>query len=250
MRGRFRFIDAMWQAAQSSVPPAKTSMMTVLLACAALLQGALMAHAQPMAKPDDARTCAKESGRAALESCTRAIASRRFTRSELALLHYRRAMLLRDASDFDGAIADLSAAIHLNGDAIPTAPDAFDLMISQRSAYALRGRTFADKNDYDHALADVDMLLKADAKDLRALALRAGIFARQGACARAIADFAAVIASDPKAWDGYLGRAQCYVKLGDRDRAVADYRLALTGALPESVKSQVLSELQKLGAAP
>jgi hypothetical protein len=40
------------------------------------------------------------------------------------------------------------------------------------------------------------------------------------------------------------------VKLGDRDRAVADYRLALTGALPESVKSQVLSELQKLGAAP
>ena len=228
----------------------RSATVLALLACTALLPGAPAGRAQTKARPDDARICATESGRGAVESCTRAIASRRFTRSELALLHYRRAMLLRDAGDFEGAIADLSAAIHLNGDAIPTSADAFDVMISQRSAYALRGRTFADKNDYDHALADVDMLLKADAKDMRALALRAGIFARQGACARAIADFDAVIATDPKAWDGYLGRAQCYAKLGDRDRAVADYRLALAVAVPESVKSQVLSELQKLGAAP
>jgi tetratricopeptide (TPR) repeat protein len=228
----------------------RSTAVLALFACATLLQGTFAGRAQTKAKPDDARMCATESGRGAVESCTRAIASRRFTRSDLALLHFRRAMLLREASDLDGAIADLDAAIHLNGDAIPMSADAFDLMIVQRNAFVLRGRTFADKNDYDHALADVAMLLKADGKDIQALALRAGIFVRQGACARAIADFDAVIATDPKAWDGYLGRAQCYAKLGDRDRAVADYRLALAVAVPESVKSQVLSELQKLGAAP
>jgi tetratricopeptide (TPR) repeat protein len=228
----------------------RSTTVLALLACATLLQGASAGRAQTKAKPDDARICATESDRGAVESCTRAIASRRFTRGELALLHFRRAMLLREASDLDGALADLTAAIHLNGDAIPMSADAFDLMISQRNAYVLRGRTFADKNDYDHALADVDVLLKADAKDMRALALRAGIFTRQGACARAIADLDAIIAIDPKAWDGYLGRAQCYAKLGERDRAVADYRLALTGGLPEPIKSQVISELQKLGAAP
>jgi len=228
----------------------RSTTVLALLACAALLPGAPAGRSQTTAKPDDSRTCATASGPAAIASCTRAIAARRFARGDLALLHVRRAMLLREANDLDGAIADLTAAIHLNGDAIPVSADAFDLMISQRNAYALRGRTFADKNDYDHALADVDMLLKADAKDVRALALRAGIFAKQGACERAIADFDAAIAIDPKAWDGYLGRARCYAKLGERDRAVADYRLALAGGVPDAIKPQVLSELQKLGAAP
>ena len=124
--------------------------------------------------------------------------SRRFTRSELALLHYRRGMLLREANELDGAIADFTTAIHLNGDVIPISADAFDLMITQRNAFAQRGRTFADKNDFAHALEDIDALLKSDAKNIRALALRAGIFARQGACARAVADLDAVIAIDPK----------------------------------------------------
>ena len=123
-------------------------------------------------------------------------------------------------------------------------------MISQRNAYLLRARTLADKNDYDRALADVDTLLKADARNIRALGLRAGIFARQGDCARAIADFDAVIAIDAKAWDGYVGRAQCYATLGERDRAAADYRAALAGGAPDAVKPQILEELQKLGAAP
>ncbi|HLH92417.1 MAG TPA: tetratricopeptide repeat protein [Xanthobacteraceae bacterium] len=220
----------------------------LLLAGMALLDSSAGALAQ--AKPDDARTCALESGAAALDGCTRAIASRRFGRSELALLHYRRGVLRRAASDLDGAIADFTAAIHLNGDVIPTSADAFDLLISQRNAYRQRGQTFVDKSDYERALADVDALLKADAKDIHALALRAGILVKQGACARAIADFDAVVAIDAKAWDGYLGRAQCYVKLGERDRAVADYRTALAGGVPDAVKSQILEELQKLGAAP
>jgi tetratricopeptide (TPR) repeat protein len=220
----------------------------LLLLAGAALQGVPLADAQT--RPDDARTCALESGRAALDGCTRAIASRRFGRGELALLHYRRGVLLREASDLDGAIADFTAAIRLNGDVIPMSADAFDLMISQRNAYLQRSRTFADRSDYDRALADVDALLKADAKDIRALALRADISARQGDCAHAVADFDAIIAIDAKAWDGYLGRARCYAKLGERERAVADYRAALAGGLPEAVKPQILEELQKLGVAP
>ena len=220
----------------------------LLLAGAALLLGPAVSHAQ--ARPDDARTCALESGRAALEGCTRAIAARRFGHSELALLHYRRGLLRRETSDLDGAIADFTTAIHLNGDVIPTSADAFDLLISQRNAFRQRGQTFADKNDDDRALADADTLLEADARDLRALALRAGIRVKQGACARAISDFDAIVTIDAKAWDGYLGRARCYAKLGERERAVADYRVALAGGVPEAVKPQIVEELQKLGAAP
>ena len=220
----------------------------LLLAGALLLHGSAAAHAQ--ARPDDARTCALESGAAALDGCTRAIASRRFGRSEFALLHYRRGVLRRAANDLDGAIADFTAAIHLNGDVIPMSADAFDILISQRNAYRQRGQTFADKNDYDHALADADTLLKADPKDIHALALRAGILARQGACARAIVDFDAIIAIDAKAWDGYLGRGRCYATLGERDRAVADYRTALAGGVPEAVRPQILDELHALGVAP
>jgi len=224
--------------------------MLVLLACAALPWGAPMARGQTTAKPDDARVCAKESGQVARESCRRAIASRRFSRSELALLHYRRGMLLREENDLDGAIADFTTTIHLNGDVIPMSADALDLMISQRNAYLQRGRTFADKNDDVRALADVDTLLKADSRDIHALALRARILVRQDACARAIADFDAVIAIDARAWDGYLGRAQCYAKLGERARAVADYRTALAGGVPDAVRPHILEELHKLGVAP
>jgi tetratricopeptide (TPR) repeat protein len=224
-----------------------TRSILALLACSMLLH-APPVRAQP--KPDDARSCALESGRAALEGCTRAIASRRFSRSELALLHYRRGTLLRETNDLDGAIADFTVAIRLNGDVIPMSADAFDIMISQRNAYLQRGGTFADKNDYGRALADIDTLLKADARDIRALGLRAEIFTRQGACPRAIAEFDAIIAIDAKAWNGYLGRARCYAQLGERDRAVADYRTALAGGVPDAAKPQILLELQKLGAAP
>ena len=226
----------------------RSTLVLGLIACAALLQGAPVAHAQP--RPDDARTCAKETGPAAIESCRRAIASRRFGRNELAMLHYRRAVLRREVGDLDDAIADLDAAIHLNGDAIPTSADAFDLMIVQRNAFALRGRVFADKNDLVRALADVEALLKTNARDTRALALRAEISARQGDCARAIADFDAIVAIDAKAWDGYLGRARCLATLGERDRALADYRVALAGGAPDAVKPQILAEMAKLGGAP
>ncbi len=218
-----------------------------LLACGAV-PAAL--RAQPAPRADDARTCATQSGPVAIESCTRAIASRRFRQSDLALLHYRRAMLLRDANELDRAIADVTVAIHLNGDAIPMSADAFDLRISQRNAYALRGRTFADKRDYDHALADFAALLAADPRDVSALMARAGILAQQGACERAVADYGAVLAVDPKASDGYLGRARCYAGLGERERAIADYRAALAAGVSDAIKAQVLAELEKLGGAP
>jgi tetratricopeptide (TPR) repeat protein len=218
-----------------------------LLACGAL---PTTARAQSAPRADDVRTCATQSGPAAIEGCTRAIASRRFAPSDLALLHYRRATLLRDASEFDRAIADVTRAIHLNGDAIPMSADAFDLRIIQRNAYALRGRTFADKHDYERALADFDALIAADPRDVSALLARAGILAQQGACARAVADYGAVLAFDPKAADGYLGRARCYARLGERERAIADYRAALAAGVSDTIKPEVLAELEKLGGTP
>ena len=223
------------------------SLVLYLLACVALPTAAC---AQSARRADDARICATQAGPAAVESCSRAIASRHFAHRELALLHYRRAVLLRDANELDRAIADVTVAIHLNGDAIPTSADAFDLRVSQRHAYALRGAAYAEKHDYDHALADYDALLAADPRDVSALMARAGVFARQGACERAVADYDAALTLDPKVPDGYLGRARCHVQLGKRDRAVADYRAALAAGVSDAVKPQILAELEKLGAAP
>jgi tetratricopeptide (TPR) repeat protein len=223
------------------------SLVLCLLACGALPPAA---HAQSAPRADDARTCATQGGPAAIAACTRAIASRRFAHGELALLHYRRAVLLREAGEVDRAIADVTVAIHLNGDAIPTSADAFDLRISQRHAYALRGGTYADKHDYDRALADYAALIAADPRDAPALMARAAILALQGACERAVADYDAALASDATSSDGYLGRARCHARLGARDRAIADYRAALAAGVPDAIKPQILAELEKLGAAP
>jgi tetratricopeptide (TPR) repeat protein len=220
-----------------------------------LVAGAALAHthpaaAQPSAKPDDARACATGSGPPAIDACTRALASHRFTRSELALLHYRRGTLLHDASALDRAIKDFTAAIHLNGDVIPMSADAFDIRISQRNAYLNRGRTFADMNDDKQALADFDMLLRADPKDRQALAARAQLAERTGACDRAVADYDAIIALDPKSVDSLIGRARCSTKLGGRERAITDYRAALALDVTAPVKAEILAALDKLGAAP
>jgi len=201
-------------------------------------------------KPNDARTCATATGQAAIDGCTRAIASHRHTRNELALLHYRRAMLLRDAADLDRAIADFSTAIHLNGDVMPISADAFDLRISLRKAYMNRGRTYEDQNDDVRALADYEVLLKADPKDPLALAARARTLEKTGACGRAIADYDTIIAGDPKAWESYIGRARCLRERGNRDGAIADYRAALALPLPDAVRPDVESALQDLGATP
>jgi tetratricopeptide (TPR) repeat protein len=225
----------------------RLSLVLGLLACGAVPAAV---HAQSAAHADDARACATQTGPAAIAACTHAIASRLFGRSDLALLHYRRAVLLREANEPDRAIADATTAIHLNGDAIPMSADAFNLRISQRNAYALRGHAFADKRDYDHALADFEALLATDPRDVSARMARADILAQQDACERAVADYDAALALDPKASDGFLGRARCRAKLGDRDRAIADYRAALAAGVPDALRPLILTELQKLGGAP
>jgi tetratricopeptide (TPR) repeat protein len=230
-------------------PEKMTRFSTVLclLACSAL---PAPANAQAAAPGDDARTCATQTGPAAIDGCTRAIASRRFAHGEVALLHYRRAVLLREANELDRAIADVTTTIELNGNAIPMAADAFDLRITQRNAYALRARTFADKRDYARALADYAVLLAADPRDVSALLARAGVLAQQGACERALADYDAAIGFDAKGPDGYLGRARCHARLGARGRAIADYRAALAAGVPDAIRGEVAAELEKLGAAP
>jgi tetratricopeptide (TPR) repeat protein len=221
-----------------------------LVVGAALLPGAPAARAQGAAKPDDARTCATVTGQPAIDACTRALASHRFNRGETALLHYRRAMLLREAGAPDRAIKDFTAAIHLNGDVIPMSADAFDIRISQRNAYLNRGRAYADMNADESALADYDTLLKADPKDVQALLARARTLDKKGACDRAVADYGAIIAIDPRVWDSYFGRARCYVTLGERDRAIADYRTVLAGAPPDLTALAAQAELKRLGDAP
>jgi tetratricopeptide (TPR) repeat protein len=226
-------------------------MMRLAVALGVLLSGLLSQSAPAAPAPaDDARACALGSSPAAIESCTRALASRRFTRAETALLHYRRAMLRRDAADLAAAIDDFTTAIHLNGDVIPMSADAFDLRTSLRNAYLNRGRAYAAAGDAVRARADYEALLRADPKDVQALAARAASFEATGACDRALVDYDAVLALDPRAWESQIGRAHCYATLGQRDRAIAAYRATLALALPDAVKPNVAAALRALGAEP
>jgi tetratricopeptide (TPR) repeat protein len=226
-------------------------MMRLAVALGVLMSG-LLAQDASAAPPstDDARACALGSGPAAIESCTRALASRRFTRNELALLHYRRATLRRDAGDLAAAIDDFTAAIHLNGDVIPMSANAFDLRVSQRNAYLNRGRAYAAAGDAVRARADFDALLRADPKDAQALLGRARSLETTAACDRALADYQAALALDPAAWESQIGRARCHAALGQRDRAIAAYRAALALPLPDAVRPDVTAALRALGAEP
>src|SRR5262249_52389221 len=99
-RGRGEPRDRARSGIAGSAPAMGRVLVFRLLACTALT-AAHLAWAQPAARPDDARTCATTTGQPAIDACTRALGSRRFTRSELALLHYRRAMLLRETGALD-----------------------------------------------------------------------------------------------------------------------------------------------------
>ncbi|WP_027529212.1 tetratricopeptide repeat protein [Bradyrhizobium sp. WSM3983] len=67
-----------------------------------------------VAVADDADTCARQSGDAAIAACSRAIASGEFTGEELAKIYLNRGAEYKNKGDLDRAIADYSEAIRVD----------------------------------------------------------------------------------------------------------------------------------------
>jgi tetratricopeptide (TPR) repeat protein len=117
-------------------------MKRVALSAATLVTaGAIAVAAYGLMRPDDSgEQCFTQTGEAAIEACTRAIQSGRFSGAELASIYDNRAIELRQQGDFDRAIADYTAAIRIDAELT--------------GAYTGRGLAYEGKAEAEKARAD------------------------------------------------------------------------------------------------
>ena len=144
----------------------------------------------------------------AIQHCTKAIDSKRFTGMQLARLHYNRGLEQAAKGRQDPAIADFDAALRI----VPKYGD----------AYIARGNAWSAKGNSDRAIADFDAAVGINPKDRSALGARAFEWTMKGDYARAIADQDAVIGIDAKSSIAYFGRARARFYSGDFKRAITD----------------------------
>lgn len=148
----------------------------------------------------------------AIQHCTRAIDSKKYSGAELARLHHNRGIELLAKNRYEEATADFDTALRLD----PKLGD----------AYFHRGNAWSARGDSARALADFDAALKLNPKDRDALASRAYEWVVKGDFKRAIADRDAVLKLDPKAPEAMFGVARARFYAGDYARAIDDLEAA------------------------
>jgi lipoprotein NlpI len=181
----------------------------------ALLPLVLLAAGANAQSTPDAERCASISGNPdlAIQHCTRAIESGKFSGELLSRLYFNRGIEWVAKGDYDRAIADYDAALKLSPQSADT--------------YFNRGSAWAHKGDPDRAIADYDTAIKLDPKEPAAYGGRAVEWAVKGDYARAIADYDTALKLDPKAASALLGRGRARFYSGDFQRAVLDLEQAM-----------------------
>jgi Tfp pilus assembly protein PilF len=176
---------------------------------------------------DDAKTCIKESGDAAIDACSRAIKSSRLSGHALARLYLSRGVERRSREDYDLALADFAEALKIDkkySDAffdrcsIYNFKKEYDLAIAECSQaiklgpsvdatvagggerlskdqtisdyYTERGFAYFKKDDYIHATVDLDNAIRLNPNNGRALKTRGLAYEAKGD-SRAQADLTA-----------------------------------------------------------
>jgi tetratricopeptide (TPR) repeat protein len=106
------------------------------------------------AAADDREICKTASGDAAIEACTRAIDSKKYSKKKfkrtLSLLYTNRGVEYAIKKEFDKAIADHDEAIKVDP--------------KNWAAFNNRGNAYVGKRDYDRAIADYDEAVKLNPK--------------------------------------------------------------------------------------
>ena len=199
-----------------------------------VLLAAAGAHGQ---STTDSERCVSVTGNPdlAIQHCTRAIESQKFSGELLARLYFNRGVEWAAKGDFDRAIADYDAAIKLQ----PRAADTF----------YNRGNAWANKGDPDRAIADYDTAIKLDPKEPAAYGGRAVEWAVKGDYARAIADYDAAINLDPKSSSALLGRGRVRFYGGDFQRAALDLEQAMKSEPNEYTALWLYLARKRAGAA-
>lgn len=91
--------------------------------------------------------------------------------------------------------------------------------------YIHRGNAWAEKGDFDRAIADYTKAIEIDPIFADVYFYRGNAWHDKGDTDRAIADYTKVIELDPKSANSYLNRGSSWLKKGDFDRAIADYSM-------------------------
>src|SRR3982750_642493 len=141
---------------------------------------------QPPAKGTDEQRCTGQAGvtpEAQAAACTVLIDSKRFTRTNLAILHSNRGIAYGKAGDYDRAIADFDAALRINPNHV--------------RAYVNRGNANFTRRDYDRAIADFGQAIRLEPKVVAHVMSRAIAYEAKGDLARAIADYDQALKLDP-----------------------------------------------------
>ena len=180
------------------------------------------------AAADDSRICAKESGDIAIDACSRAIKSGRYKGHDLARQYlyrgverrlkqdydlaladfgdaaridkkfadafYNRCVIYNLKGDFDHALADCSQAVKLGPSPNATAETGGERLGNDRTIsdyYSERGFAYLKKDDYIHAIVDLDNAIRLNPRNGRALKNRGLAYQAKGDTARADADLEA-----------------------------------------------------------
>jgi len=114
-------------------------------------------------------------------------------------------------------------------------------------AYSNRGIAYADKKDYDRAIADFNEAIKINPNLAIAYNNRGSAVQSKGDYDRAIADYSEAIRINPNYAVAYSNRGNLYQAQGRRKEAIADFRRALA-IDPSHERSR--AALRQLGAAP
>ncbi|MDR0981837.1 MAG: tetratricopeptide repeat protein [Culturomica sp.] len=93
--------------------------------------------------------------------------------------------------------------------------------------YLDRGNAYADKGDYDKAIADYDKVIELDPINAVTYHNRGIAYTRKGDYDKAIADYNKAIELDPNTAFTYTCRGIAYAQKGDYNQAMGDYSKAI-----------------------
>jgi len=193
---------------------------------ACVLAVGLLLSAGPALAVDDVKTCTKDSGELAIDACSRAIESKRYTGHVLARLYLSRGVEQRTKEQDDLALADFAEAAKIdkkyadaffNRCSIYNFKQQYDAAITECSQaiklgpsadatvaggseklgkdlafsdyYTERGFAYFKKDDYVHAFVDLDNAVRLNPNNGRALKTRGLAYEAKGD-SRADADLA------------------------------------------------------------
>ena len=156
----------------------------VLLLTSLCLTGQAKADAR-----EDARACAEtvvQGGnmQAAVDLCSRAIASRQIKGEDLAPIYYNRGWAQDELGNYDQAIEDYGRALHIRSD--------------YAEAYVARGYSYGRIGERERAIADYGRALEADPDNFEASFNRGLAYEAKGDLERAVADYDRAFALNPE----------------------------------------------------